>query len=160
MKPFKFAFSLFLFLVIDFEGVAATQSDYTGHWAMEMHNGDAGWLSIQHDETGWAGEFWSVGQSKKLSDFSFLSGSLSFVRNCKIGEPEYPNGPPTGNRIPCKHHLTVEGDLIRVKMSLPQDSVGQSALIHTGKRLPPLPDKPVLSELKFGEPIRLFNGIN
>ena len=30
----------------------------------------------------------------------------------------------------------------------------------TGKRMPPIPPKPDLSKVSFGEPIRLFNGRN
>jgi hypothetical protein len=32
--------------------------------------------------------------------------------------------------------------------------------VHLGKRLPPLPPKPDLSKVKFGQPIRLFNGVD
>ena len=63
-------------------------------------------------------------------------------------------GPPTGDRVPTKFIARVAGDSLRIESQTPD------TFTHTGKRMPPLPPRPDLSKVKFGEPITLFNGKN
>lgn len=132
----------------------AGAGEFIGNWAIKMNNSDAGWLTLEVVDNQFTGQLWSVGQSKNLADFDFANNELTFTRNLRVGNPEFPGGPPTGDRVPCSHTATVDGDTITLVTTLPD----QSTLTHTGKRLPPLPDAPDLSQVKFGEPVSLFNG--
>ena len=132
--------------------------DYVGDWALRMENGDAGWLTINRTDGQWKSQLWTVGRTKVVSDIRYADGQLHFVRQCKIGAPEYPGGPPTGRAVPCSFVATVDGDSIRVVMHPPADSEDSQTLTHRGKRLPPLPPAPDLSKVKFGESESLFNG--
>jgi hypothetical protein len=116
-------------------------------------------LSIEKANDQLTGQLWTVGQTKAISDMSVVDGKLKFVRQCKIGDPEYVGGPPTGRPVPCDFVATLDGDAIRIEMSAASD--GRKVMqTHEGKRLPPLPPKPDLSTVKFGDPIELFNGVD
>jgi hypothetical protein len=137
----------------------STQADsFVGDWAMRMSDGSSGWLSITRVDGEWAGELWRVGQTKAITDFKLTNEKLTFTRQCRIGKSEFEGGPPTGQRVPCQFVATVQGDLIRVVMETAAGATPQTVVAHKGKRLPPLPPKPVLSKVKFGKPVRLFNG--
>lgn len=134
--------------------LADTPNPFIGDWALKMANGQAGWLTFHEDQQRMSGELRTVGQSKKISDISLHGNILTFTRNCKIGTPDYPGGPPSGKPTPCKFTATLQEDAIIITRPAP---VG-SAITHTGKRMPPLPPKPAPGTIKFGAPIPLFNG--
>jgi hypothetical protein len=65
------------------------------------------------------------------------------------------------------HQLTealigrVEGDALRLTQFNPRDNGdGVRVAEFSGKRIPPLPPRPELSRVRFGEPIRLLNGVD
>lgn len=132
------------------------QKAFAGHWALEMSNGAAGWLALELTEGEWSGQLWTVGEPKTIKNFRYADGKLTFQRALRIGPPEYPGGPYTGEREMLDLEASVQGDVVRVVMKIP----GRQPFVHLGKRLPPLPPKPDLSKVKFGKPIRLFNGVD
>ncbi|MHC4994923.1 MAG: 3-keto-disaccharide hydrolase [Planctomycetota bacterium] len=140
--------------------LAGAADPFIGAWAMKMPDGKAGWLNIERTDEGLRGELWTVGQSKPLSKIELKGDRLSFVRNVKIGEPPYPGGPPQGDRVPCPHEATVSGDKMLVSMTAAHPDRPHYTIAFTGKKMPPLPPRPDLSEVKFGKPIELFNGKN
>ncbi|QGJ70887.1 Large multifunctional protein-glycosyl hydrolase [Planctomycetales bacterium 10988] len=169
MSTFPYRSSLltaFLFMFLSIQAKAAepststSQDDFFGNWALEMPDGAAGWLTLSAEESKPQGELWTVGGGKQLTEINLDGKTLHFVRHIKVGEPEYDGGPPTGPRVACQYSATVKGNRMQLTMyrPLPEDQVEE---IHfTGKRLPPLPPKPDLSEVQFGPPIELFNGKN
>lgn len=90
-----------------------------------MHNGDAGWLSIERSNEGWACQLWTVGQTKAIADVRYADGKLRFKRSCKIGEPEFPGGPATGRILQCEFVAEVKGDAIWLEMGLPSAGSGK-----------------------------------
>ena len=130
--------------------------DFAGHWALEMNNGAAGWLALNLTEGEWSGQLWTVGQPKTIQNLRYADGKLTFKRALRIGPPEYPGGPFTGERAMRDLVATVQGESISVVMKI----TGGQDFVHLGKRLPPLPPKPDLSKVNFGKPIRLFNGVD
>jgi hypothetical protein len=55
----------------------------------------------------------------------------------------------------------VDGDTLNLTRYNPHDDgAGYDKEEFTGKRIPPIPPRPDLSKVKFGEPIQLFNGQN
>ena len=129
---------------------------FVGHWALTMNNGDAGWMPIERVDGAWSAQLWTVGRPKAVNDIAFADGKLAFVRQCKIGVPEFVGGPPTGQPVACDFVATVDGDAIQIVMTGP----GGVTQTHTGKRLPPMPPRPDLSAVRFGEPVTLFNGVD
>jgi len=135
---------------------ADQQKSFAGHWALEMSNGAAGWMALDLNEGEWNGQLWTVGEPKAIKGLRYADGKLSFSRALRIGPPEYPGGPYTGEREMRDLEASVKGDSIRVVMKI----TGGQDFVHLGKRLPPLPPKPDLSKVNFGKPIRLFNGVD
>lgn len=132
------------------------QPGFAGHWALNMSNGAAGWLALDLIEGEWSGQLWTVGEPKAIKGLRYANGKLTFKRALRIGSPEYPGGPYTGEREIRDLEASVKGDSIRVVMKI----TGGQDVVHLGKRLPPLRPKPDLSKVKFGKPIPLFNGVD
>ena len=155
--------TLILSIVIlsaSFPAVASEAGAFVGDWAMRMTDGSSGWLSIKDVDGRLTGELWRVGQGKAITNMKLADGKLTFTRQCRIGKPEYDGGPPTGERVPCDFKATVEGNSIHITMQTANGVAPVSKVIHQGKRLPPLTPKPDLSNVKFGEPVRPFNGVD
>lgn len=133
---------------------------FIGTWAMKMPGGKAGWLMFERTDDGLSGQLWTVGQSKPLTKINSNNGGLDFIRMCKIGDPPYPGGAPSGERIACPHTARVSGDQMLVSMTVAHPDKPQYTINLLGKRMPPLPPRPDLSRVKFGKPIELFNGQN
>lgn len=128
-----------------------------GNWAIEMPHGASGWLTLKKVDGIPQGELWTVGGGKKLLDLAIKDNfKCSFKRLIRIGEPEYPGGPPTGNRIKVRHEGVLVKDRLLIKSFLPDGKVYECE----GKRVERLPTRPNLDLLKFGSPIVLFNGID
>jgi hypothetical protein len=54
---------------------------------------------------------------------------------------------------------TADGDVLKLTSVMPRENgQGQDKADFTGRREPPMPPAPSLSQVKFGEPIQLFNG--
>lgn len=138
------------------EETNGSKMNFVGHWALEMSNGAAGWMALELKEGEWSGQLWTVGEPKVIKNLKYSDGKLTFRRALRIAPPEYSGGPYTGEREMRDLEASVKGDAIRVMMKVP---VGRS-FVHIGKRLPPLPPRPDLSKVKFGQPIRLFNGVD
>ncbi|MBM82094.1 MAG: glycosyl hydrolase [Planctomycetaceae bacterium] len=131
-----------------------------GNWALVMPDGAAGWLKLSLKDGKASGELWTVGSPKQLTDVKLVGDRIHFKRKCRVGKPEYEGGPPTGDRIACQHTATAKGNNIQLVMSKPVSDDKTEKLTSHGKRIPPLPPKPDMDKVKFGEPIQLFNGRN
>ena len=159
MKAFQLkavVFSLMMISQADGQEIANKQRAFAGHWALKMSNGAAGWMALELNEGEWSGQLWTVGEPKAIKGLRYADGKLSFSRALRIGSPEYPGGPYTGDREILDLEASLKGDDIRVVMKIPDGK----PFVHNGKRLPPLPPRPDLSKVKFGQPIELFNGVD
>ena len=129
-----------------------------GNWALSMPDGAAGWLTLSRKDDKPQGELWTVGGGKQLSKINVNGNRVSFVRNVRIGKPNFEGGPPTGDRVPCEYSATVKGDSIRLTMHRPTGEQAREQIHFKGKRTPPLPPRPDLAKVQFGPPQQLFNG--
>lgn len=145
-------------IAIDTPETSTQPETFVGHWAMTMNDGSSGWLSIHKTDGQWKGELWRVGQPKAITKMTCADGRLDFTRQCRIGVPEYEGGPPTGPRVPCRFSSSVVDDAIRVQMISANGARPEPPVIHHGRKMPPMPPKPDLNKVRFGAPVRLFNG--
>ncbi|MGI9497225.1 MAG: family 16 glycoside hydrolase, partial [Mariniblastus sp.] len=128
-----------------------------GNWAIEMPSGASGWLTLKQVDGIPQGELWTVGGGKRLLELAIKGNSeCSFKRLMRVGEPEYPGGPPTGDRVKIHHEGVLKKDRLLIKYSLPNGK----GFGYEGKRVGRLPTRPNLELLKFGKPIVLFNGVD
>jgi len=135
----------------------AEANDFTGDWAFTLPDGNPAWLSIDEDEGALAGSLlWRVGVAKPVTELGFESDSLRFTRKLTWK----PHGEEPGKRIekPFAARLTGDGSLV---LTVIQKTAGDAEAEEerytlVGKRLPPLPPKPELEAVTFGEPIDLI----
>ncbi len=133
--------------------------DLLGNWAFTLPDQNVAWLSLAQSGGQLQGKLlWSVGSAKPVKHLVFENGQLTFERNLKwrpFGEQATMQitGPFKAS-LNSKQQLRLVVDQIEIGNHDPQPET----LRLTGERIPPSPPKPDLSQIRFGEPITLFNG--
>jgi|GEM_PF-38014 len=137
---------------------AAEPADpYIGRWALTIPGGGAGWLGVEQKNGELAASIlWGGGSVVPVDDADMDGDNLLLVRihknrrrDGKVDE--------TKEKIIAK----VSGDELALTQIMPRrEGNGENRSDFTGKRIPPLPPKPDLSKVKYGKPIKLFNGTN
>ena len=129
---------------------AAPASPFLGSWAFELPDGNPAWLKVEGDG---AELLWSVGSAQRVSDFSIAGGQLRFTRVLQWK--------PFGEEPVRKISGPIVGEIDardRLVLTVHQDDGrgGEEQFQITGKRLPPMPPRPDLAKVKFGEPVELL----
>jgi hypothetical protein len=135
---------------------------FEGRWALFLPGG-AGWLEIRQEEGYLDGDIlWYGGSVVPVDNVMLSEDRLIVTRNRPIVRKRDEEGKPTRTQtITSLLELRVQGDQLTGRLYEPNpDGRGSTMRDFTGKRIPPLPPAPDLSKLKFGEPVKLFNGKN
>jgi len=136
---------------------AETANPYIGRWALTIPGGGAGWLGVEQVNGQLkASILWGGGSVVPVDEVYVDGDDLLLVRihknrrrDGKVDE--------TKEKIIAK----VSGDELTLTQIMPRrDGNGENRSDFTGKRIPALPPKPDLSKVKYGKPIKLFNGEN
>jgi Domain of Unknown Function (DUF1080) len=123
---------------------------FIGDWALTLPTGEAGWLAVrQGANRPEAGLVWAVGSERPVKDFQIKDGRLSFPHS--IRRPLAPKNEPPIRSV-------ISGSIIDGSLRLTLTPDAGAAVTFTGKRMPPLPARPDLGKVSFGEPVTLFNG--
>jgi len=157
-----------LILIVACLGIATSYSQdtnpFVGRWALTIPGGGAGWLGVTRQKNWYDATILWGGGSVVPVDNVFFNDEMNtmFVMRSHDVDRRGPDG-----KLIRKQRCTeviianVDGDDLRLKLFHPKhDGIGFDQAEFTGKRIPPLPPKPDLSKLKFGDPIVLFNGKN
>ena len=131
-------------------GAAEPTHSFVGHWAFELPDGNPAWLEV---ESSAVSLLWSVGSARPVEEFSVRGEQLTFTRTIQWK--------PFGEEPARKISKPITGSIDardRLVLTVQQDDGkgGEEQFQIRGKRLPPMPDRPDLSEIKFGEPIPLL----
>ena len=140
-----------------------------GSWAFRLPDGGPAWLDIRRSQgKPQAALLWSVGSARTVSKLRVEGNRISFVRNLKW----QPGGDKNEVRrvsAPFQGELR-DGKLV---LTVTQTKVGSKANVDSkanagsdepeifeivGKRMPKMPARPDLSKVRFGPPVKLFNG--
>src|SRR2546422_1419703 len=156
-------FSLVRFLVpmlIALGGPAiAANNPYLGAWELTLPGSAAGWLEVQ--ETGGrlqANLMWVAGSVEPVASVKLEPDRLALTREHVI-EHKDASGKTIKKTIPENISVTVAGDQLKGLSIKPRENgQGEERTEFTGKRTPPMSPAPDLSKVKFGPPVRLFNG--
>jgi len=130
--------------------LAVPSSPFIGHWALTIPGGGAGWLGETESNGKLAASIlWGGGSVVPVDGVKVVGERLVVTRLIGRGR----------NRVTETITATRDGDNLRLSTvkSRPDGSTFDKAEF-TGKRTPRLPPAPDLAKVKFGEPIRLFNG--
>jgi hypothetical protein len=150
------AISIAAIIFVSTAGNLATAADnpYLGEWALTIPGGAAGWLGVREaDGKLEASLLWGGGSVLPLDSARVENGKLVLTRVSQ-GQRKKAN-PANAETITA----TADGDVLKLTISKPRaKGNGEGNAEFTGHRQPPVPPAPDLARVKFGEPIRLFNG--
>jgi hypothetical protein len=125
-----------------------------GRWALTISNGGAGWLEVKKENGKLDGALlWIGGSVEPLASAAIADGTLTVKRKRPQGAKAAPKQPVIDTFT-----ARLEGDTLKGQMSPGTGNAAGDRLEFTGKRTPPLPPRPNLASVKFGERIALFNG--
>jgi hypothetical protein len=141
---------------------AAETASFLGRWALTIPGGGAGWLEVTEERGYYDGRIlWGGGSVVPVSAVFFDDDSMYVTRVREVRRRD-----ASGKVIRTQQFAEamvgqVSGDQIWFTRLNPQENGhGIRREEFSGKRIPPLPEAPDLSAVRFGEPIALFNGRN
>jgi hypothetical protein len=139
--------------------VAAADNPFLGGWELTIPGGGAGWLGVEEVNGQLkASLLWGGGSVLPLSSAK-LEGDRLVVTRRNSSQRKDENGKNVTVFTTETITANVEGDVLKLTTIKPrQNSQGEDKADFTGRREPPMPPAPDLSQVKFGEPIQLFNG--
>ncbi len=137
---------------LSFTGLTQAESVFTGRWALTLPGGGAGWLGVEEKEGAFSSSILWGGGSVVPTQATRVEGDTLLVTR----EQKNKEGKVTIETITAK----AEGDALKLtttKKNAEGKEVGKLAEF-TGKRIPAIPAKPDLAQVKYGAPIALLNG--
>jgi len=161
MKLFRFypAVLLSLLCVTNYSRGDDAENPFVGGWALTIPGGHTGWLGVESNGKRTKAEMlWGWGSVFKL-DGAHLDGEQLVLTRLHQVDGKKPNGKTA--KIEVTETITVmrDGDSLKLVSVTPKaDGSGEDRSEFSGKRLPPMPPAPDLSQIKFGEPVQLFDG--
>jgi len=137
----------------------AADNPFVGGWELTLPGGAAGWLGVE--EAGGrlqASLLWGGGSVVPLASARMEMGKLILTR--KHASQRKDESGQTVKAISTETIIAaVHGDTLKLASIKPREKgPGEDRAEFTGKREPPMPPAPDLAQVKFGQPIRLFNG--
>ena len=133
---------------------------FLGRWALFLPGG-AGWLEVRQENGYIDADILWYGGSVVPADNVYLNGeTLVVTLNRKVVRGKDDKGEPTRTQVATIWlEFSLYGDLLVGTHNEPnKNGIGVKITKFTGKKIPPLPPAPDLAKLKYGEPIKLFNG--
>ena len=147
-------------LISSLRAAAPAADAFIGRWALTIPGGAAGWLEVKREKNWYDGSLlWGGGSVLPVASVTIADGTLTVTRVNDVERKD------AAGKVVRKQQLTetitahVEGDTLKLTRVAPRaNGSGFDRAEFTGKRIPPLPARPNLATVKFGEPITLFNG--
>ena len=132
-------------------------------WALTIPNGRAGWLEITREDGYYdASILWGGGSVVPVDSVVFTENDTVLItrtRNVKRGTAQGEDG--RIQRFTDAIVGRLNGDTLDLTIHQPRtNGLGVNNEKFTGQRIPPLPPKPNLKKVKYGNPIALFDGRN
>lgn len=139
-------------------------SEFIGQWTLDIRGGSVGWLEVRQED-GYidADLLWQGGSVSPVA-YVFLGADRFLVVDItdreivrKRGED---NSPVRTHRVTDWLEITKKtGDTITgYRLNPRRNGIGVDSTWFRGIKFPPVPPTPDLKNLKFGEPVALFNG--
>ena len=140
-------------------GVFAAENAFLGSWALTLPGGAPGWLGVEEANGGLKADLlWAVGSVEPTASAKLEAGHLVVTRRHVVDRK---NADGTKGKATLVETITatVDGDQMKLSSSKPKaDGSGEEKSEFAGRRTPPPPPAPDLSQVKFGPPVPLFNG--
>ena len=137
---------------------ADSKNPFVGHWALTIPGGGAGWLGVTENEGKLSASIlWGGGSVVPVTEAAMSEDALVLTRRSSARRRNNVARVVTTETITAKR----EGDILKlvtVKSRPNQPEFGKAEF--SGKRTPPLPHAPDRSKVRYGKPIKIFNGEN
>lgn len=154
--------SAFLALWISSTSVLAGQAGnpFLGRWALTIPGGGAGWLGIEQKDGYLDGSIlWGGGSVVPAASVSLDGETLQVTRMHKVERKNAAGDVVRTQYFTELISARISGDTLQLTQYRPHfDGSRIMRSEFTGKRIAPLPPKPDLSQARYGQPIKLFNG--
>lgn len=140
---------------------AQSPEPFIGRWALTIPGGGAGWLGVE-SKNGYldASILWGGGSVVPVASV-YLDGDKLIVTRQHRVERKVDSKVVRTQYFTETITATVSGDKMTLTQTRPHtNGKGVSKNDFTGKKIPPLPNKPDLSKAKYAKPTNLFNGKN
>lgn len=141
---------------------AEAENPFLGRWALTIPGGGAGWLGVTQEKGYFdASILWGGGSVVPVSSVFFSDdGDKLYVTRVNEVKRKDASG-----KVVRTHQFTealvgeLSGDTMNfTRLVGRENGRGMVREEFTGKRIPPVPPAPELSQVKFGPPIALLNG--
>jgi hypothetical protein len=143
---------------------ADNDNPFIGRWALTIPGGGAGWLGVTQEKGYYDGSLlWGGGSVLPVSALFFSDDGqlLYFTKVNEVKRKDASGKVVRTQQFTDAYIGKLSGDEITFTVLRPrQNGKGIAKEEFTGKRIPPVPPAPDLSKVKFGPPIKLFNGQN
>ncbi len=147
-------------------GTAAVAADnaqlFLGRWALTIPGGGAGWLGVEEKGGTLRGSIlWGGGSVVPVNAVKVEGDKLIVTRLYENRQKD-----ASGKTIKKVTTETITATIMGDQMSLTTRRTREDGTAEgrsedfKGKRIPPVPPAPDLSQVKFGEPLKLFNGVD
>lgn len=163
MRPFHLAL---LSAALVLPALAATAQDvapFLGRWALTIPGGRAGWLEVSQEDGYLDGQILWGGGSVVPVESVYVAGDTLYVTRSNAVERKDASGTVVRTQTFTE---TISGkasggnDLKLVQEKVNTNGIGVVREEFGGKRIPDLPPAPDLSQVSFGQPKVLFNGLD
>jgi hypothetical protein len=137
----------------------AADNPFLGGWELTIPGGGAGWLGVEEvNGQLQASLLWGGGSVLPLDSAKVQDGKLIVTRTHPFQGKDKDGKTVKGIRTETIT-ATREGDKLQLTSQTTRESgQGMDEVYFGGRREPAMPPAPDLSQVQFGEPIRLFNG--
>jgi len=159
MKQFRDMVLCTLIGVLALTSAFAADNPFVGNWALTIPGGGAGWLGIT-DNNGKleGGILWGGGSVVPVTSVQVDGNAMILTRVSSKKQKD-----AAGKETTVKETETIRATLDGENMKLTTERDKGDGKItgkaeFTGKRIPPVPPPSDLGKIKFGEPVKLFNG--
>ncbi|MCX8037172.1 MAG: DUF1080 domain-containing protein [Candidatus Sumerlaeia bacterium] len=145
---------------------AKESNPFLGYWALTIPGGGAGWLGVEEKNgVTTASILWGGGSVLPVTTVK-VEGDMLIITRVTGGAPKKAAKGADAAKTKAPARVTetikakIDGDTLNLTTERESGGKVSGQASFTGKRIPPLPPKPDLSKVKFGDPIVLFNGKN
>ena len=169
MKKLSLSFFTFLlattivFATTSYPKAYEAENSFIGMWGMSIEGGGVAWLNVHENQGFLDGELlWIGGSVLPVSDIYLVDNNTLVVTRTaeKVHEKENSDKERTHVRT-WTLRMTKTGDNVTGTMTGPSwEGQGEQVTHFNGKRIPPVGPAPDLNNIKYGTPIKLFNGKN
>jgi len=139
---------------------AGQTNPFVDRWALTIPGGGAGWLGVtQEDGYLDASILWGGGSVVPVDSVFMDDDELHVTRLRRVERKD------AAGKVVRRHTFTEEivatvsgDDLALTQTVVRRTGNGRTTKTFTGKRIPPMPPRPVLSNVRYGDPIQMLQG--